>query len=311
MNNFNIVKSINIGSRHQESNQSCQDHADYKFICENQILIAAVSDGLGSAEYSGDGSKLAVETAIIELEYQLKQHVNNLNNISGNEEQAKTIFTHVLKSVQERLRKRSRELIGNTRSNDRSYYRGKELDCTLLAVAIAKDFIIAIQIGDGMIVSHNFEANDYCILLDSTQDIVCGRTLTVMHPECIVKEVKLYYNKILSEQILENIHIIGANNMNSESSKRISKEIQIYTSNNVPSFICMATDGIEDFAFEGMCNSKYILYQPLFQSIDHLMKDNKQSDCQDFIDREIKSEEWQKCGTDDKTMLIISRPQSN
>lgn len=54
------------GTRHQASNQECQDFTCFLLMPKlaPDTIVAAVADGLGSAELGGHGAQLAAETAV-------------------------------------------------------------------------------------------------------------------------------------------------------------------------------------------------------------------------------------------------------
>lgn len=59
------------GSSHIERNQPCQDYSDFRFIPESNLLIAAISDGVGSCSLSHWGSFTAVTSVLDVLEKEL------------------------------------------------------------------------------------------------------------------------------------------------------------------------------------------------------------------------------------------------
>lgn len=75
---YGAIKDISVygmslqGSSHIERNQPCQDYSDFRFIPEADLLICAISDGVGSCALSHWGSYTVVTTVLDVLETELK-----------------------------------------------------------------------------------------------------------------------------------------------------------------------------------------------------------------------------------------------
>lgn len=75
---YGALKDISVygmslqGSSHIERNQPCQDYSDFRFIPEADLLICAISDGVGSCALSHWGSYTVVTTVLDVLETELK-----------------------------------------------------------------------------------------------------------------------------------------------------------------------------------------------------------------------------------------------
>jgi serine/threonine protein phosphatase PrpC len=124
------------GTKHEISKQPCQDYGDYKLLSDGQVIIGAVSDGMGSARHSEIGSKLAVRVALEELESK-----NWISRPELNEE-AKVIFDTIIKEIRKAF-ERHAAVEG---------YSVQMLACTLLTFVATSEWLIAMQIGDGFIV---------------------------------------------------------------------------------------------------------------------------------------------------------------
>ncbi|TAF14146.1 MAG: hypothetical protein EAZ76_10130 [Nostocales cyanobacterium] len=135
-----VAKSV-IGTKHIKSETPCQDYSKYKIVDQGQVIVGAVSDGMGSAKHSEKGSRLAVETTI-------KYLINQQNWKYKLDENAwKESFKNLLREVRNQLNKYAinHQLDIN------------ELDCTLITFVATRKFIAAMQVGDGLIV---VRAND-------------------------------------------------------------------------------------------------------------------------------------------------------
>ena len=125
-----------IGTKHIKKGTPCQDSVCHEIISE-QIIIGAVSDGMGSARRSEVGSDLAVKTALSQM-----KSMSCLQNQPKNDEEVREIFRSVLGKVIATLKKEA----------ENGGYSVEELDCTLLAFIATPKWLAAMQVGDGLIV---------------------------------------------------------------------------------------------------------------------------------------------------------------
>ena len=124
------------GVGHIKNGTPCQDSVAHQIILNNQVVIGAVSDGMGSAAHSDLGSKIAVKTAI---DYLSKN--NFLNNPLDNA-QARSYFNRLLKNVVTKIQTEAKN----------QGYSVRDLACTLLAFVATPNWLAAMQVGDGLIV---------------------------------------------------------------------------------------------------------------------------------------------------------------
>ncbi|WP_353931726.1 protein phosphatase 2C domain-containing protein [Okeanomitos corallinicola TIOX110] len=135
-----VAKSV-IGTKHIKSETPCQDYSSYKIVDQGQVIVGAVSDGMGSAKHSEKGSRLAVETTI-------KYLINQQNwKYKLDENSWKESFKKLLIEVRNQLDNHAKKYQFNI----------NELDCTLITFVATPKFIAAMQVGDGLIV---VRAND-------------------------------------------------------------------------------------------------------------------------------------------------------
>ena len=131
------------GTKHERSKKPCQDYGDYKVFSDGQVIVGAVSDGMGSARHSEVGSKLAVRVVIEELENE------DWMSRPANDRDAKTIFNKIIRQVK-KVFERHAEVEG---------YPVQMLACTLLAFVATPEWLIAMQVGDGFIVAQASDGN--------------------------------------------------------------------------------------------------------------------------------------------------------
>ncbi|MGA1199132.1 MAG: protein phosphatase 2C domain-containing protein, partial [Candidatus Latescibacterota bacterium] len=91
------------GSSHEKLGTPCQD-ASFWMTQENNILIAAVADGAGSASHSDIGAQIAVQTAVETLSTEPDLD----NRLSTDCNTFKTILTHALKTALKAIKKEAK-----------------------------------------------------------------------------------------------------------------------------------------------------------------------------------------------------------
>ena len=142
---WRAIARSSIGTSHQKQDMPCQDYGGCKIF--NDVIVGAVADGAGSAKYSDIGAKLAVKTALEYLtkveEWQKKpKYFWQLTEKPFSEEEAKELFANTVKKVVTALQEQA---VSDGYSVD-------DLACTLLVVVATRDWVAAMQIGDGFIV---------------------------------------------------------------------------------------------------------------------------------------------------------------
>jgi hypothetical protein len=139
-----ISRSV-VGTSHQQQAIPCQDYGGDRVL--DQIMIGAVADGAGSAQYAEVGAKLAVTTALdylaaTEAWLQERQQSWQALPTIPSEVQARKLLTKTVEQVRSAL----------TQVADQQGYGVEQLACTLLIFLATPQWIVAMQIGDGFIV---------------------------------------------------------------------------------------------------------------------------------------------------------------
>ena len=135
--NWRVVSASVRGTGHVRTGQPCQDSVYHRADLPDGVLIAAVSDGAGSAARSEIGSALAVRKAV---------------------ESARLSMLHTSARLSEgylRDTVRASVLLARSRLEDEARRIGanvRDLSATLLLIICARDTIAAAQIGDGAVV---------------------------------------------------------------------------------------------------------------------------------------------------------------
>ncbi len=253
MTYWKAVARFSKGVMHQQDNLPCQDFAKYEKL-PGGILVGAVADGAGSAEFSDIGSKVAVESAI---EF-LKVLVENLGTgyfrqQLPSEELAKEWFTNLQNQVLEKFRQISQQVS----------YSCDDLACTLLVFLVTPDWMVAMQIGDGFIV--------------------------VRYPE---GDYDLLFLPHKGEYVNETTFVTSKNAVDDMQVRVLEKQL---------SFICVATDGLEQVA----CLRDWTPYRPFFEPLeDYLTNTEDPEQESESLERFLNSERLNKRTNDDKTILL-------
>ncbi|HPH94516.1 MAG TPA: PP2C family serine/threonine-protein phosphatase [Anaerolineaceae bacterium] len=135
MSTWNIVSAFIAGSLHQRRSQPCQDYAAHRLLPSGTLLLAC-ADGAGSAEFSADGARLAVDTVLNELEDLLLQETPSAA--------LPLAFEKALAALSALAQERGLPL--------------NVFATTLTAVILTASEVTAAQLGDG------------CVILQDTQD---------------------------------------------------------------------------------------------------------------------------------------------
>ena len=134
---WRVVFACGIGASHAKSGAPCQDYAAHTVISagQDQILVAVVCDGAGSAAHSEIGSWLASTTFIelVEVYFENGGRLVDLNR--------STVADWITQTA-DKLIQRARQ-DGNI---------PKDYSCTLLAALVGQEIAAFVQIGDGAIV---------------------------------------------------------------------------------------------------------------------------------------------------------------
>jgi hypothetical protein len=128
---WNVVGASVVGTSHGAGGLPCQDCNGYRKILADGIdtVIAAIADGAGSAAFSDEGSRIAVETILDALETLV--------------EDAEPLDENAAIYVIDRARTRLREIA------DQRAEPIREFACTLLFAVVSKKQNIFAQVGDG------------------------------------------------------------------------------------------------------------------------------------------------------------------
>jgi hypothetical protein len=140
---WRIALTSEIGTSHAASGTPCQDSAGHAILetSHGPILVAAVSDGAGSATHSHIGSAQAVATFIAEVTLFLNAE-RDISTIDADQ-------------ALRWIRTAADAVTAKAQSNN---HEPRNYSCTLLAAIVGADHAAFIQIGDGaIVVSHGDE----------------------------------------------------------------------------------------------------------------------------------------------------------
>ncbi|MCB8883826.1 protein phosphatase 2C domain-containing protein [Acidisoma cellulosilytica] len=139
--------ATSIGTSHEKTGSPCQDAADCRVVEDlngEQILIAAVSDGAGTAAHSEIGSKQTV-SEFLEHFSGVAQRDATLETITSTS--VKRWFRSLVESLKDTATRNGHEL--------------RDYSCTILGAVLARTASIYVQLGDGAIVVATEGGDDY------------------------------------------------------------------------------------------------------------------------------------------------------
>jgi hypothetical protein len=136
-NDWKYTYASVLGTSHKKSHSSCQDSSKCQVILDSngdEILVAVVSDGAGSAELSDLGSSIACSLFVKEVsQYLAEKCVKDFEA---------SFFENWIEKFQ--------EVISSHAKNFQVTVR--EFACTILAAVVGNDHAAFFQVGDGAIV---------------------------------------------------------------------------------------------------------------------------------------------------------------
>jgi len=140
------------GTSHRRDGIPCQDYGRIVQPHED-LVIAAVSDGAGSAPHSRVGARIAANTASEWLEARIQDYPGMQGRVS--DLATDDLFDGLTGVVQAAL---------NAAANDNGHVIS-DYACTLTVLAMAPNEVSAAQIGDGFVVTR-LEKDDYTLLIE-------------------------------------------------------------------------------------------------------------------------------------------------
>lgn len=194
---WQVVARSAIGTKHVQKKQPCQDHGNYHKLSEGEIVIGAISDGMGSAKYSDTGSKVAVEVAISQL-----KNIDWQKKLTEREK-AKEIFHNLLITASSELKNEA----------EQHGYSIQDLACTLLVFVATPDCFTAMQVGDGLLVVRSKDDKDYKLLFQPDKGEFANETTSITSSDVLDEvqirlELKSYEFICAATDGIENISLM-------------------------------------------------------------------------------------------------------
>jgi tetratricopeptide (TPR) repeat protein len=215
-----------IGVSHEKQGMPCQDYGDYGIL--NNVIVGAVADGAGSAKYSDVGAKLVVESVVNHLLQVAKriqrQKCTHCPSQALSQERAEKLFTKTVSKARATLQQQA----------DDKDYSITELACTLLVFVATPQWVAAMQIGDGFIVTRAQEDSEYQLLFRPDKGEFANETTFVTSANAI-------------------------------------SEMQVKVLPGKSEFICASTDGLEKLAIRIL---DWTPFPPFFQPLEEYLQES-------------------------------------
>jgi Protein phosphatase 2C len=237
-----------IGTRHEQRGQPCQDFGSYRI--EGRFILGAVSDGAGSAKYSDIGAQIAVESVLDAVALQLGEKVPTVEAMTA---AAPEMFHKAFEEVRSAL----------NREAEHTSCALQDFGCTLLAFVACRDWVAAMQIGDGLMVLRS-------------------------HPE---EDFNLLFKPDKGEFINETVFV---------TTTGAEDSLQVCVHGSDHPFICAATDGLERVAVR---MQDWVPHAPFFSPFEACLRQSTQSDRDLYLKTFLESDRLNSKTDDDKTLL--------
>ncbi|MDP4108142.1 MAG: PP2C family serine/threonine-protein phosphatase [Bacillota bacterium] len=146
-NDWKYTYASVLGSSHKKSHSPCQDSSKCQVIQDSNgedILIAVISDGAGSAKFSDLGSSMACSLFV-------KEVTDYLSEEKRVKDLEVSFFENWIDQYQDLISSHARDFEVTLR----------EFACTLVAAVVGNDHAAFFQVGDGAIVVLDPEAENY------------------------------------------------------------------------------------------------------------------------------------------------------
>jgi serine/threonine protein phosphatase PrpC len=186
ISHWRVVAASVCGVSHIKTNQLCQDAHHWELLPDN-ILVAAVADGAGSASLGKVGAMVAVETAIEEISFH-----NLTQEVLQDDALIQEILTTVLVSAKKTVESEA----------DACNVQARDFATTLILVIASPQAIAVAQIGDGVAVAKDTNGNLVALTLPDNGEYI-NQTIFLTSPEAIDKmQFKLWRLSVANVGIL-------------------------------------------------------------------------------------------------------------
>jgi hypothetical protein len=279
-----------IGTSHQKLDLPCQDYGDCQV--KGHCLVGAVADGAGSAKFAELGSRAVVKSALRfitthgmpfmdEDSRSLGKKILRVLNLDVNtdvrdviqvfksdgqfptEHEVNTFFRELLEGCIEDLQREAKQHNCDV----------KDLASTLLVFIAHRDWLVGMQVGDGLLVVRKRQEKDYQLAMKPYKGEFANDTMFVTSDGAIASMQTVVLPKPCD-------------------------------------FICAATDGIQNVAVR---LSDWSPFGPFFLPLEEYLRetDNPEDNDQYLMDF-LNSDRLNARTDDDKTLLIaVSNDSSN
>ena len=167
-NPWRVVADSVTGASHIRAGIVCQDSHEY-LLFEPNLLIAAISDGAGSASHAEVGSKTAVRFSIQTLTDFFERGL-----MPEEDEDWKTLMLSALQAAQR----------GVEAEAERLGVAPRELASTLILFVASPEFAVVAQIGDGAAVLQNADGEIFALTVPQSGEYL-NETLFLVSPRAI------------------------------------------------------------------------------------------------------------------------------
>jgi len=207
---WRVVATSVTGSNHEKKDTKCQDSYYWRTLNE-QILIAAVADGAGSAMFGDIGAKVSARTAVKAARLSLLEPIFGQGFCSNFLLDRNTMNYHFM-SCSGRKSKKLAKNLNNLSDVFRDAFRAalkkiesealsrqatpRDLATTLILLIATPDYIAAAQIGDGSVVVSMPERDILAITIPQKGEYVNETKFLISHDALNEMQIQIHHDSV-------------------------------------------------------------------------------------------------------------------
>ncbi|MEM7556187.1 MAG: PP2C family serine/threonine-protein phosphatase [Cyanobacteria bacterium P01_A01_bin.84] len=184
--NWRVVAASVCGTSHQKSKQLCQDAHHWQLLPDN-ILVAAVADGAGSASQGKVGAMIAVETAVENLSIK-EFNRNSLMDDATVRSLLSEAVSSAKKAVEEEAYVSKRE--------------ASDLSTTLIVIIATPELAAVAQVGDGVAVAKDIEGNLLALTIPDNGEYINETTFLTSPTALDTAQLKIWRQAIVNVGVI-------------------------------------------------------------------------------------------------------------
>jgi Protein phosphatase 2C len=186
MVHWRVVAASVCGTSHVKNEQLCQDAHHFAILPDN-ILVAAVADGAGSAKMGKVGAMVATETAIESIS---RQEINR--RALASDDFVRSILTSAMVAAKKAVREEA-EACSKPQ---------EDLASTLIVTVATPEGVAVAQIGDGVAVAKDHQGNLLALTMPDSGEYINETTFLTSFDSIDTAQLRLWRQPIVNVGVL-------------------------------------------------------------------------------------------------------------